>query len=93
MGTEESRSKPKRLRIKNFSVNLPRNLPSLANQTTMAKGFGGIVIQNWNTKRDIPKELEDFQNLPIIVDKNKLGHQKRLSMLPPIDKNLNDKTE
>lgn len=77
-------------------MNLPRNLPSLANmnpnQTMVNKfGGGGIVIQNWNTKKEIPKELEEFQNLPIIVDKNKLTNKR--PMLPPIDKNLNDRAE
>lgn len=32
---------------------------------------GSIIIQNWNTKNDIPVEIENI-NLPIIVDKSKI---------------------
>jgi len=43
-------------------------LPMISNN----KG-GSIIIQNWNTKKDIPVEIENI-NLPIIVDKSKIQH-------------------
>ena len=41
-------------------------LPFLTNN----KG-GSIIIQNWNTKTDVPTEIENV-NLPIIVDRGKI---------------------
>ena len=35
---------------------------------------GGIIIQNWNTKNDIPSGIENI-NLPIIVDRSKIQHR------------------
>ncbi len=82
------------MRIKNLSMPLPRNNlnPIAHSGSAVALKVGGsIIIQNWNTKTEIPKELEEYVNLPIIIDRNKLTKQKNL--LPPIDKNYNDRDE
>lgn len=35
--------------------------------------MGGIIIQTWQTKKEIPPEITDNFNLPIIVDRKKLA--------------------
>lgn len=32
---------------------------------------GSVIIQNWNTKSDIPAEVDNL-NLPIIIDRGKV---------------------
>jgi len=48
------------------------------------KNSGNIIIQNWNTRKIIPKELEEYVNLPIIADKAKLKINPNAKFLPPI---------
>ena len=76
-------------RIKRLSMSLPKNEgpgSSLAfHGPQTIKNSGNIIIQNWNTKVRIPKELEEYVNLPIIADKGKLGKSlSNAKMLPPI---------
>jgi hypothetical protein len=81
--------KQRKVRIKNNSISVSKNLPNLANQTAFgSKGFGGTLIQNWYTKNDIPEELKGLETLPIIVDKNKILQKKYA--LPPLDPKLNN---
>ena len=80
---------------KNLSVSIPKNLPSVNNsQTGMKANNGSIIMQNWNTKKEIPKELKEYIKLPIFVDKNKLNNSKlNKSNLPPIDQFKYNKRE
>ena len=62
----------KNLRIKGISTEVPSNTAPSLPLITNNKG-GSIIIQNWNTKNDIPPEIENV-NLPIIVDRSKIQH-------------------
>jgi hypothetical protein len=35
--------------------------------------MGGIIIQTWQTKKEIPADITENFNLPIIVDRKKLA--------------------
>ena len=74
-------------------MSLPKNIeapPSIFQSQTI-KNSGNIIIQNWNTRKNIPKEIEEYVtlNLPIIADKGKLNQNTKVNVkqLPPIDKN------
>jgi len=74
-------------------LSLPKNIeapPSIFQSQTI-KNSGNIIIQNWNTRKNIPKEIEEYVtlNLPIIADKGKLNQNTKVNVkqLPPIDKN------
>ena len=45
------------------------------------KGLNGsIIMQNWNTKKNIPKEIEEYANYPAIIDRKKLLNVKKLNI-------------
>ena len=35
--------------------------------------MGGIIVQTWLTKKEVPPELTNNLNLPIIIDRKKLS--------------------
>lgn len=39
----------------------------------LAHKGGSTIIQNWNTKKETPKDIADL-NLPIIYDRNKVNN-------------------
>ena len=41
---------------------------------------GTIIMQNWNTKKNIPKEIEEYSNFPAIIDKKKFLNIKKLNI-------------
>ncbi len=66
-------------------MSLPKTEQPQGSQTI--KNSGSIIIQNWNTKSNVPKELEEYVNLPIIADKGKLkSNSLKVNLLPPIEK-------
>jgi len=73
-----------------MSVSIPKNLPSLNNSQSQSqiKMGGGIIMQNWNTKPNFLKELQEYIKLPVFIDKNKMTNQSKLnkSQLPPLEK-------
>ena len=42
---------------------------------------GNVIMQNWNTKSNIPKDIGECINLPVIVDRKKISKLKNLSSL------------
>ena len=51
------------------------------------KGLNGtVIIQNWNTKNNIPKDIGEYINLPSLIDRKKLMKLEKLDI-----KKLSDK--
>ena len=45
------------------------------------KGMNGTVImQNWNTKKNIPKDIGEYVNLPSLLDRKKLIKVEKLDI-------------
>ena len=41
---------------------------------------GTVIMQNWNTKKNIPKDIGEFLNLPTLVDRRKFGKLDKLDI-------------
>ena len=39
-----------------------------------------VIMQNWSTKNNIPKEIEEYTNYPSLIDKKKLLNIKKLNI-------------
>jgi hypothetical protein len=35
--------------------------------------MGGIIVQTWQTKKELPPDISENFNLPIIIDRKKLA--------------------
>jgi len=68
-----------------------RDLTPTMSSTKIIKNSGNIILQNWGSKNSIPKELEEYINLPTIITKdiNKPGNSQNI--LPPIQMDHNSK--
>jgi hypothetical protein len=54
-------------------IAITKSLPNLNTNTVM----GNVIMQNWETKREIPSDLpKDMIRFPIIMDRNKLKANK-----------------
>ena len=48
-------------------------LSSCKSVPDLFKGLNGtVIIQNWNTKKNIPKDMTEYINLPSLIDRNKI---------------------
>ena len=57
--------------VKRFS-SVDKALLSSKSVPDLFKGFNGTVImQNWNTKKNIPKDIGELLNLPSLIDRRK----------------------
>ena len=64
--------------------NASKSLPDLF------KGLNGTVImQNWNTKKNIPNEIGEYINYPSLIDKKKIFNIKKINMTSIIKKHTN----
>ena len=55
--------------------------------TDILKGLNGsIIMQNWNTKNKIPKDIGDLINCPTMIDKKKIANLKRVNISEIINK-------
>ena len=62
----------KQKEVKRFQ-SVDKSLLSSKSVPDIFKGFNGTVImQNWNTKKNIPKDIGEFLNLPSLIDRKKL---------------------
>ncbi len=74
------------MRIKNLSMSLPKHdQPIQVTNSQSMKNNYNLIVQKWETKKDIPKELEAYIHLPIFVDKEKFFNRNS-SELPQINK-------
>jgi hypothetical protein len=64
-----------------------KHLSSCRSVPDLFKGLNGtVIIQNWNTKKNIPKDIGELLNLPSLIDR------KKIMKLEKIDyKKLSDK--
>ena len=61
------------IHIKSHSLNKPRTLAPSRSVPNIMEGLNGtIIMQNWNTKKEVPKDIGQCLNLPVIVDRSKV---------------------
>ena len=57
------------------------NTNSSKSVTDILKGLNGsIILQNWNTKRNIPSDIGELINCPTVLDKKKLLNLKKMNI-------------
>ena len=74
-----SQTKSKGFRIKKdysktneeVHVSLPNMGMTMNNLTSMNKTQGSVIIQNWETAKNIPNDIGDMIHFPVLVDRNK----------------------
>ena len=67
---------------KTASTDLIQSLPSINQSVTL----GSVIMQNWETKRQIPKDLpSEMMQYPVLIDRNKF--QLKGKKLKPIETN------
>ena len=74
-----SQTKSKGFRIKKdyskaneeIHVSLPNMGMTMNNLTNMNKTQGSVIIQNWETSKNIPEDIGDMIHFPVLVDRNK----------------------
>ena len=80
-----SQTKTKGFRIKkeqpktneeDVSVSLPNVETPVNNLASMNKTQGSMIIQNWETARNIPEDIGDLIHFPVLVDRNKFKIKK-----------------
>ena len=50
-----------------------KTLNSCKSVPDLFRGLNGtVIIQNWNTKKNIPKDIGEYINLPSLIDRNKI---------------------
>ena len=58
----------------NNKSNATKSLPDVF------KGLNGnVIMQNWNTKKNIPNEIKEYTNYPSLIDKKKILNVKKLN--------------
>ena len=65
--------------------NQTSNLP-LVNKRNSSCPMGSVIIQNWETKRDIPPDIGELIHYPVFIDRAKFKKQKELKALPDMGK-------
>ena len=73
-----SHTRNKGFRIKNdqskkneeIQVSLPNMGMTMNNLTNMNKTQGSVIIQNWETAKNIPDDIGDMIHFPVLVDRN-----------------------
>ena len=82
------RKKLNPIRQKNISLSPTNHLSGSKSVTDIFKNLNGsVIIQNWNTKKTIPKNIGELINLPSLIDLKKLENNNNLIKLDkPHDK-------
>ena len=73
------------IHIKSQEINRKRLGASRSVPDLFAGSGGNIIMQNWNTKNNVPKDVGNYLNLPIIVDRKKIKkflENKKILKLP-----------
>ena len=72
--------------VRRFS-SVDKNLSSSKSVPDLFKGLNGTVImQNWNTKKNIPKDIGELLNLPSLIDRRKFVKLDKLDIKTISDK-------
>ena len=75
--TSQTKSKGFRIKgdqakkIEPVKVSLPNMGMTMNNLSSMNKTQGSVIIQNWETVKNIPKDIGDLIHFPVLVDRNK----------------------
>ena len=56
---------------KEIQVSLPNMGMTMNNLTNMNKTQGSVIIQNWETSKNIPKDIGDMIHFPVLIDRSK----------------------
>ena len=63
------------------------NTNSSKSVSDILKGLNGsIIMQNWNTKNNVPKDIGDLINCPTIIDTKKMANLKKLNISEMINR-------
>jgi len=63
------------IKQRNISLSPTHHLTSSQSVIDLFKNLNGsVIIQNWNTKRNVPKDIGEFINLPSLIDLNKINN-------------------
>ena len=66
------RKKLNPIRQKNISLSPTNRLSASRSVSDIFKNLNGsVIIQNWNTRKNIPKDIGEFLNLPSLIDLKK----------------------
>ena len=87
VNTHRKRLIPLKLKeVKHFS-SVDRALLSCKSVPDIFKGFNGsMIMQNWNTKKNIPKDIGEFLNLPSLIDRKKYNKPEDINIKTIPDK-------
>ena len=78
---------PIRQRELNRAASEKHSLSSCRSVQNLFKGLNGtVIIQNWNTKKNIPKDIGELLNLPSLIDRKKLMKLEKLDYKKIADK-------
>ena len=65
----------------NRAVSENHTLTSCKSVPDLFKGLNGtVIIQNWNTKKNIPKDIGEYINLPSLIDRKKMIKLERIDI-------------
>ena len=59
---------------------LSSSLNTNSNNSAMDILKGSVIMQNWNTKKYIPRDIGDLINCPTFIDKKKVMNLKKLNI-------------
>ena len=88
------RKKLNPIRRKNISLSPTNRLSASKSVSDIFKNLNGsVIIQNWNTKKTIPKDIGDLINLPSLIDLRKINNNNNTIKLekPPEKLSLLDR--
>ena len=69
---------------KTFSTEIQNSLPTVSQSQNIT--LGSVIIQNWETKRQIPKDLpNEMMHFPVLIDRSKF--QLKQKKLKPLETN------
>ena len=70
------------IKQRNISLSPTNRLSASRSVSDIFKNLNGsVIIQNWNTKKTIPKDIGELINLPSLIDLNKVNNNSNLIKL------------
>ena len=76
-GIKSQKRKLNPIKQKEFSKPEQKTLNGCKSVPDLFRGLNGtVIIQNWNTKKNIPKDIGEYLNLPSLIDRTKISLQK-----------------
>ena len=58
-----------------INTNTSQQLPSLQSQRSQNQLLGSVIVQNWETAKNIPKDIGEFIHFPVLIDRNKYRYK------------------